>query len=373
MRAAAVLSVVLWAAPARAEEAQAFVERWLKAQNQGDFAAYQALYADAFRGVRTSSGRSVTLDRAKWMEDRERMFKKPMVVEAASLSVRPSPEGTVVELLQTWSSGDYKDVGRKALLLVDAGGSWRIAREEQLSSKRVLLAGQIAEVTIPAKTPEAAEAARAAFADAVELLPGIKAWPLRVTDTGVVALACDRAEHEELAALAQAIAPSAVARVVRGAPACPELEAGEGDEEHPEWPVVAAASLGKRTLAVFVVRYRQQDLGDFGRDRRGHHLVALLRDAGGAIVASERLESASDFSELEGVSAEGRKVVVTETYIDAPCDGTDKHRYKKLRRVTSIAPDGDRVRARTSDSTLERGRCDDEGYREWIRDMDRAR
>ena len=81
---------------------------------------------------------------------------------------------------------------------------------------------------------------------------------------------------------------------------------------------------------------------------------SLYRGADGAIVATERLDSASDFSELDDVSAEGRKIVVTETYIDAPCDGTDKHRYKKLRRETSIAPDPaapDLLRVKTSDTT----------------------
>src|SRR5438105_2725239 len=57
-----------------AKEALALVERWQAAQNKGDFAAYQALYATAFRGVRRSGARVSEFDRAGWLADRERMF-----------------------------------------------------------------------------------------------------------------------------------------------------------------------------------------------------------------------------------------------------------------------------------------------------------
>jgi len=381
MRARSLVFAILFfgALPAHAEEAEAFLGRWLDAQNKGDFAAYQALYAESFRGVRTSGSSSVAMDRTKWMEDRARMFRKPMVVEATGVVMRKVPEGTLAELEQSWTSGDYKDVGKKTLLLVAAGESFQIAREELLTSRRALLPGQIMEVRVPAKSAEAAEAARDRFAAVVGMLPGIKDWPLRVSDKplGVIALACDRPEFAELAEVAQAIDPTAVARVVRGASSgCPELEPATGDEEHDDWPLVAEAQIGKRTLTVFVTKYTQADMGDFGRERQGHHLVALYRDENRAVLATKKAESASDFSELEDVSGDGRKVVVTETYIDDPCDGTSRNRYKKLRRETSIAPDPaapDQLRLRTSDTTLERGKCDDSGYREWIRDMNRAR
>src|SRR5262245_24156399 len=59
-----------------------FLAAWVKTQTDGDFAAYSALYADRFRGIRRSGPRTVKLDRAGWMKDRERMFKKKMLVKA---------------------------------------------------------------------------------------------------------------------------------------------------------------------------------------------------------------------------------------------------------------------------------------------------
>jgi len=71
------------------EDARGFLERWLDAQNTGEFDAYQKLYADDFRGVRRSGPRSATFDRNSWLEDRRRMFQKKMTVEARHLRGQP--------------------------------------------------------------------------------------------------------------------------------------------------------------------------------------------------------------------------------------------------------------------------------------------
>jgi hypothetical protein len=49
------------------------ITAWLAAQNEGSFAAYSALYAPELRGVRRSGTRTVVLDHAGWLKDRERM------------------------------------------------------------------------------------------------------------------------------------------------------------------------------------------------------------------------------------------------------------------------------------------------------------
>jgi len=130
-RALIFLAVVLAGATARAQgDPRALVDAWLAAQNQGDFAAYQALYAPQFVGIRRSGAKVVELDRAGWLKDRERMFKKPMVVKAKDLRV----DDLRVQFVQTWQSGTYKDTGRKQLMLVKVGSDLRIAREELLES-----------------------------------------------------------------------------------------------------------------------------------------------------------------------------------------------------------------------------------------------
>lgn len=112
----------------------ALVDRWVDAQNKGDFAAYQALYATRFTGVRRSGSRSVDLDRDGWIADRAKMFKKKMTVSAADVDIASTSGSVKVELVQTWASGSYKDVGPKQMVFVKEKGALKIAREEMLLS-----------------------------------------------------------------------------------------------------------------------------------------------------------------------------------------------------------------------------------------------
>ncbi len=126
------------AAPLVAEaDVQALLEGWLKAQNDGDFAAYSATYADKFFGIKRSGPRTYQYVRDGWLADRERMFRKPMVVEAADVAIGTAREAATVAFTQTWSSGTYKDVGPKQLVVVPTEGGLRIAREEMLRSTLV--------------------------------------------------------------------------------------------------------------------------------------------------------------------------------------------------------------------------------------------
>jgi hypothetical protein len=127
------------------QEAHQLVARWLDAQNRGDLAAYQALYAERFAGVRRSGPRTVRLDRAGWMKDRVRMFRKPMLVAAEGIRTRPAAGRTVVDFTQTWSSGGYRDVGLKRMVLVREAAALRIAEEEMLESHVLDEAGTAGE------------------------------------------------------------------------------------------------------------------------------------------------------------------------------------------------------------------------------------
>jgi hypothetical protein len=124
-----------FSAHAQSAEASALLSRWLAAQNGGDFAGYQALYASRFTGIRRSGNRTVMLDRGGWLKDRGRMFKKPMKVGADAVTAAGAPGGERLRFTQTWASGTYEDVGPKELLLIHEGGAVRIAREELLSSQ----------------------------------------------------------------------------------------------------------------------------------------------------------------------------------------------------------------------------------------------
>jgi len=126
-------------APAPLSEAQVktLLDEWLAAQNAGAFDRYEKLYATKFQGVRRSGPRTVKLDRAGWMADRKRMFAKPMTVALAEVEVVRGTAMARAQFQQTWASGNYKDVGRKQLVIVREGDILRIAREELLDSRIV--------------------------------------------------------------------------------------------------------------------------------------------------------------------------------------------------------------------------------------------
>lgn len=113
------------------------VDAWLAAQNHGQFEAYAGLYAEKFFGVKRAGQRETRFDRAGWLKDRERMFSKPMTVEAGDLRVRTTSASADVELTQHWTSGKFEDNGPKRLLIVREAGKLKIAQEEMLRSDLV--------------------------------------------------------------------------------------------------------------------------------------------------------------------------------------------------------------------------------------------
>ena len=107
---------------------------WLAAQNGGDFAAYQGLYAERMEGVKRVGPKMWRFDRAGWMADRKKMFAKPMVVTAADRTITGSVAAPVVEFTQTFQQARFADSGRKRMVLTRHQGHYRIAREEMLAS-----------------------------------------------------------------------------------------------------------------------------------------------------------------------------------------------------------------------------------------------
>jgi len=143
-------------APNQADEkgAQDLLTAWLAAQNGGDFAGYQKLYADRFTGVRRSGAKVRRFDRAGWMADRRRMFEKPMVVATDAVSVMAHGAQTHLFFTQSFEQGSYKDTGRKWMALERTSAGMRIVREEMLDS--TLIAKQEKELTAAKAAPAAA-------------------------------------------------------------------------------------------------------------------------------------------------------------------------------------------------------------------------
>lgn len=119
------------------DEARALLDAWVEAQNKGDFSAYEALYAPRFQGVRRSGSSTAKLDRARWMKERERMFKRKTSVQARDVVITPTHDGATLRFVQSWSSESYRDEGTKRVVVsreVKRGGRLLIAREEMLDS-----------------------------------------------------------------------------------------------------------------------------------------------------------------------------------------------------------------------------------------------
>jgi len=120
--------------PVREEDARAVLERWLAAQNAGDFPAYEALYAPRFEGVRRSGSQTAHLDRARWMKDRAKMFEQKTTVSAKDVQITPTTDGATVSFVQSWAQAGYRDEGPKRIVMGRAAGKLLIAREELLRS-----------------------------------------------------------------------------------------------------------------------------------------------------------------------------------------------------------------------------------------------
>lgn len=118
-------------------EVHALLERWVGAQNAGDFDAYAQLYAGKFFGIKRAGERETHYAREPWLEDRRRMFRKPIAVEVREPLIRAGTNSAQVELVQRFASGNFADEGPKRLLLVREAGTLRIAQEEMLTSREL--------------------------------------------------------------------------------------------------------------------------------------------------------------------------------------------------------------------------------------------
>jgi hypothetical protein len=114
--------------------ARAFVQRWVNAQNEHDFAAYSALYATRFSGTKRVGSYTKRFDRSGWLRDRQPMFRDGVVVQATELKISASAGAVRAVFTQDFSAPGFHDRGQKELFLVAQPAGLAIAREEMLVS-----------------------------------------------------------------------------------------------------------------------------------------------------------------------------------------------------------------------------------------------
>jgi hypothetical protein len=114
---------------------QSVLALWLEAQNRDDFAAYTALYAPSFTGVKRVGTQVKLLDRSGWLKDRKGMFAAKIEVTATDPVITRQGDTLVIELTQRWEQKLFADVGRKRLVVNTLPGAGPILYEEMLSSR----------------------------------------------------------------------------------------------------------------------------------------------------------------------------------------------------------------------------------------------
>jgi hypothetical protein len=205
MRIAALLIVTLAAATAHADapaptptptkdDALAALTAWVKAQTDGDFTAYGALYDAKFVGIkRTSDGGQNKFTLVKWKADRKKMFKNPQKVAADGASVVIKDGKVLVDFVQRYQQGSYADHGDKELVLkAGAGGKLAIVREEMLYSAPGWDADPKAELDASALASPITAKVRQVAADATHLDDcGGVSYTLELTDAHKKKLSMD--------------------------------------------------------------------------------------------------------------------------------------------------------------------------------------
>lgn len=110
--------------PSSDEAFEAFVRSWRTAWQAKDLADYLSHYARIFGGQGKDFG--------TWSEHKATVFASDgaIEIETSDLQVKQNGAIAIVEFIQVYRSGDYRDRGRKRLYLVPEDGQWKIFNEE---------------------------------------------------------------------------------------------------------------------------------------------------------------------------------------------------------------------------------------------------
>lgn len=122
------------APPISPEEARNTLDVWVKVQNEGNFEAYQKLYASKFTGTKRVGTKKTDFAREGWLRDRQQMFAKPFTVGVSDVEVYVESGLGILRFTQTWKSETFEDRGRKELYLMREAGVVKVTREAMLDS-----------------------------------------------------------------------------------------------------------------------------------------------------------------------------------------------------------------------------------------------
>lgn len=120
--------------PLEKDQITDFVDQWIEVQNGGDFDGYKKLYGEKFKGIKRVGSKTSKYEFEAWLEDRSRMFQKPMKVGVKSLHITIDGERATARFVQSWESGKFRDVGPKELIVERIDGRLFLIHEEMVRS-----------------------------------------------------------------------------------------------------------------------------------------------------------------------------------------------------------------------------------------------
>ncbi len=307
-----------------ASDAQTLLDAWLRAQNGGDFAAYERLYAPRFTGVRRSGPRVRQFDRAGWMTDRRTMFGAAMQVVARDVVITSGAGSATVRFTQDFTQGSFHDSGPKEVVLVRAGGSLAIAREEMLAST-LGGAAQAPEAPAPGALMHVVSYGGSRWL-VLASAPADGSWsrgaPSVVDRNSPVVVTRTEVNAEAVPEALRAVSGQAVRGYAGGGPTC---EARAGD----------LAVLG-RVDVHFGVEQRWSGQGDDGAQGAPLSDEVVAREAwseaDGGMVLAARLDDARGCADAvwARVASQGAALVFAPTTADAALTGRALARFRAL-------------------------------------------
>lgn len=100
------------------EDARGVLKRWLRAQNEQNFAAYRSLYHSSFVGYKdTPAGQTDRMGYAEWIRDRGKMAPNVRDVTVTEQVISAEGRTATVKFRQRWQSVRHCDIGAKTLTI----------------------------------------------------------------------------------------------------------------------------------------------------------------------------------------------------------------------------------------------------------------
>lgn len=117
--------------PINADAVRGLLNRWVKSQNERNFATYRSCYSESFLGIkRTKTGGESRMNYAQWLGDRQKMLQNTISVGIQNPDVSIEGDTAIARFVQQFQSINYNDEGQKILRIKMFSDGAKIIYEE---------------------------------------------------------------------------------------------------------------------------------------------------------------------------------------------------------------------------------------------------